>query len=114
MESTINIAKDYTPYVGGRYEADGEGNGTTFRKDFLVPVLREVLQSSGRPAVIILDGAAGYPSSFLEEAFGGLVRKEGFSAEEVLRSFEFVASESGFSRYIDLIKVFVKSAKPEN
>lgn len=107
MTSTINIAKDYTPYPGGRYPNDGDGNGTTFRQLFLEPVLE-----SGGHARIILDGAEGYPSSFLEEAFGGLVRVKGYSPERVLRAFEFVAVQPGFARFVSLIEDFIRNAKP--
>ena len=62
---------------------------------------------------VVLDGAAGYPSSFLEEAFGGLVREDGFSAHDVLEKFVFVANDPGFARYIDLIKQYVQQAKPK-
>lgn len=110
MIDTINIAKDYTPFLGGRYEEDGEGNGTTFRRKFLVPPLRG---SESEPVVIVLDGAAGYPSSFLEEAFGGLVREEGFSAEAVLKKFRFQAEKPGFQRFIAQIESFVRDAKPK-
>jgi len=40
--------------------------------------------------VIIFDGARGYGSSFLEEAFGGLVRL-GFNKAKILETFEFVS-----------------------
>lgn len=108
MVSVINIAEDYTPFLGGRYVEDGEGNGTTFRRSLLVPALRE-----GTGSVrIILDGAAGYPSSFLEEAFGGLVRVEGFTFAELQGRIEFVAEQPGFKRYISQVWEFIKNAKP--
>lgn len=108
MKKTINIAKEYTRFPGGRYPQDGKGNGTDFRKKFLVPVLKE--QSH---ALIVLDGAAGYPSSFLEEAFGGLVREEGYTAVQVLESFEFQATDSGFFRFPEMIREYIRSAIPE-
>jgi hypothetical protein len=39
-----------------------------------------------------LDGARGYGSSFLEEAFGGLIRV-GFSADNVLSRFELKSQD---------------------
>ncbi|WP_152492624.1 STAS-like domain-containing protein [Roseovarius sp. THAF27] len=105
MTRTINIAEDFTRYPGGRYPRDGEGNGTDFRDRFLVPILKD-----HDKAVIILDGAAGYPSSFLDEAFAGLVRNEGFSADVVLASFELVAKEPGFNRVIEMISRYVREA----
>lgn len=106
MTRTINIATDYTPYPGGRYPKDGDGNGTTFRQRFLEPVMER-----GEHVKIVLDGAEGYPSSFLEEAFGGLVREKGYSADRVLSTFEFVANQPGFARFVSLIEEFVRSAR---
>lgn len=110
MPVTINIAADYTPYLGGRYVEDGEGNGTTFRRDYLLPALKA---SPAQRTIIVLDGAAGYPSSFLEEAFGGLVRVEGFSAKDVLNTFSFKAEQPGFKRFIQQIEEYIRTARPE-
>ncbi|MBC6438636.1 MAG: DUF4325 domain-containing protein [Rhodobacteraceae bacterium] len=108
MSRTITISKDYTRFPGGRYVEDGAGNGTTFREDFMKP---EMARQDGSVIRVVLDGAAGYPSSFLEEAFGGLVRVDGFAAKDVLNRFEFVANEPGFARYIELIKQYVRQAQ---
>lgn len=103
----IRIAEDFSRYPGGRYPDDGPGNGTAFRESFLVPVL-----DRGEKAQIVLDGAQGYPSSFLEEAFGGLVRI-GYSREKVLETFEVVANQPGYSRFIPAIKKYVMEAEPK-
>ena len=58
-----------------------------FREKFLRPAF----QLEG-PIKIILDGARGYGSSFLEEAFGGLVR-EGFSSEDIIKRTTFVSKD---------------------
>lgn len=63
---------DFTKYPGGRYRTDGKGSAEAFREDHLEPALRD----GGRVAVD-LDGVLGAGSSFLEEAFGGLVRNHG-------------------------------------
>lgn len=67
---TINIAKDFSKYPAGRFTKDGPYSGEQFRKKFLEPNIEK-----HEHIVIELDGARGYGSSFLEEAFGGLVRK---------------------------------------
>lgn len=84
MIKTISIANDFSRYPAGRKENDGPFSGESFRKKFLEPAMSENI-----PIVIVLDGARGYGSSFLEEAFGGLVR-EGHSAQSIksLISFE--------------------------
>jgi len=84
-QSTINIAKDFSRYPAGRYISDGPYSGAKFREDFLM----EPLLNNQR-TVIIFDGARGYGSSFLEEAFGGLVRL-GFNKAKILETFEFVS-----------------------
>lgn len=42
---------------------------------------------------VVLDGAEGYGSSFLEEAFAGLVRKLNMSSAEFNAKVSFVATE---------------------
>ena len=67
--NTIDIAKDFTRYPAGRNRKDGPFSGQAFRENLLVPAL-----SDNRPIRLMMDGTRGYGSSFLEEAFGGLVR----------------------------------------
>lgn len=66
---TINVAKDFTRFPSGRFKKNGSTSGEGFREDFLLPPLR-----AGEQITVELDGTIGYGSSFLEEAFGGLVR----------------------------------------
>ncbi len=101
---TISIANDFTRYPGGRYRKHGKGSGEEFREDFLVPNLdRE------EEVTIVLDGTAGYSSSFLEEAFGGLVRR-GYGRELLHRLLKFKADgvfktyESMIWKYVDVTK----------
>lgn len=65
---TIYI-KDFSKYPGPRYETLGENSGEKFRDSFLIPAITE-----NDEVCIDFDGVFGYGSSFLEEAFGGLVR----------------------------------------
>ena len=75
----INVARDFGRYPAGRYLADGPFSGQAFREKLLVPALR----GSSDVVDVELDGARGLASSFLEEAFGGLVR-EGFDPQILL------------------------------
>ncbi|EMO39517.1 PF14213 domain protein [Leptospira noguchii serovar Autumnalis str. ZUN142] len=74
MITKIKIAKDFTDVVGHRYRIDGPKSGEEFREDFLEPILND---SNIKTIEIDMDDTWGYPSSFLEECFGGLVRKYG-------------------------------------
>lgn len=73
--STLHVADDFSRYLGGRYEDDGEFSGEEFRRKVLVPAVDRALASREK-LVILFDGVAGIPTSFLEEAFGGLVREK--------------------------------------
>lgn len=74
----ISVAEQFSPFPAGRYYEDGPHSGQKFREEFLVPALKE-----GKSLVVNLDGTLGYGSSFLEEAFGGLVREHGFRATDL-------------------------------
>lgn len=109
-EITIVVARDFSRYPGGRYKVDGEFSGEAFREEKLVPALREANDTRGR-VVVDIDGAAGYPSSFLEEAFGGLVREGHFTAAE-LSSLLVIRAGALFDSYRLLAEKYLREAKP--
>lgn len=100
----INIGRDFSDTPGGRYKSDGEGNAEDFRERFLIPVLDE-----GKKAVVLLDDAEGFPSSFLEETFGGLVRL-GYTIDMIKKSIEVRATQPAFARFIPMIDTFLERA----
>lgn len=67
---TISVAKDFSRCPGGRYKTDGPHSAESLRDDILIPSLKD-----DYAITLELDGVMGYPASFLEEVFGGLVRK---------------------------------------
>jgi len=75
---TINVVKDFNKRPYGRYIDDGPGCGELFRRNYLAPALRKYSKVH-----VDLDGYNRYGRSFLDEAFGGLIREEGFSYAEV-------------------------------
>src|ERR1700677_1029761 len=77
--TAINVSTDFTRFPSGRFKKNGSTSGEAFREQFLEKPISE-----GQKVVILLDGTVGYGSSFLEEAFGGLVRKLKLSADKVL------------------------------
>lgn len=70
----INICEEYTDAPGGRYESQGRFSGEDFRKKILKPRFIEA-SNKNEKLFIDFDGGYGYGSSFLEEAFGGLIRE---------------------------------------
>jgi hypothetical protein len=91
---TVNVASDFSRHPAGRFLKDGPYSGEAFRRKFLEPNL--VKQED---IVIELDGARGYGSSFLEEAFGGLVRK-GFSKDTIRTRISLHASNPSLKQEI--------------
>lgn len=71
---TIVIARDFTDTPGGRYKNEGEFSGEEFRNCLLRPKYEEAVREN-KELFIDLDGCMGYPSSFLDESFGGLARE---------------------------------------
>lgn len=75
----IDVGADFSRYPGGRYRSNGRFSGEEFRDECLLPALAD-----GDAVTIALDSAIGYGSSFLEEAFGGVIRALELSAAELL------------------------------
>lgn len=67
------ISEQFSSTVGGRYRSDGKYSGEEFREDVLKYLFRHALENK-ETLEIDLDDTYGYPSSFLEESFGGLAR----------------------------------------
>ncbi|MCY4303438.1 MAG: STAS-like domain-containing protein [Aestuariivita sp.] len=101
----IVIATDFSPYPAGRFIDDGEFNGTTFRIDYLAPALREFDRVE-----VVFDGVAGFGSSFLEEAFGGLIREEGIDLEDLNEKLILSTTEPDLKDDVQLTKKYMKLA----
>lgn len=81
--NVINIAKNFSKFPSGRYKSKGTTSGEEFRERFLAPAIQK-----NNHFIVELDGTIGYGSSFLEEAFGGLVRQLGLSPKQLLNIME--------------------------
>ncbi len=97
----VNVAKDFSRYPAGRFKSDGPFSGQHFREDILIPRLRQPGNLT-----VELDGTRGYGSSFLEEAFGGLIRA-GLRKEEL---FERLILLSGDDSIVAEIMGYMEDA----
>jgi len=96
MRHTINVPKDFSSTPIGRYRGiDGPYCGQVFREDYLVPSLN-------KHEVTLVDFASGRDggSSFLEEAFGGLIHTEGFSAETLKQKLVVTGNDPSVSAQV--------------
>lgn len=80
LDITIKVAEEFSRYPGGSWRSDGPYSGEQFRQDLLAPALLKYSD-----VTVSLDGALGYGSSFLREAFGGLVWM-GLDADYICRA----------------------------
>ncbi|MCA1510249.1 STAS-like domain-containing protein [Bradyrhizobium sp. NBAIM01] len=105
-ERRISLAKDFSRHVGPRYIKQGPFSGEKFRK-----VLVDALAKND-VVVIDLDGTTGIGSSFLDEAFGGLVFAEGMAKADVQQRVR-VKSDLDES-YLMIVREAIELAEPNS
>ena len=96
----IDIGNDFSKLVGVRTKEDGDFSGEEFRENFLEPAMHR-----NQSTTILLDSLEGYTASFMEEAFGGIVRKHGQKAFDLIK---FEAKERAY--LIPQIRTWMKEA----
>ena len=102
MDKIINLAEEFTNHPFGRYRDDGERSGEVFRDDILIPALEKYDHIT-----VDLSGSNYYGSSFLEEVFGGLVRK-GFKKADLDRKLLYI--HKGLPSVVKEIKNYIDRA----
>lgn len=113
MSLKISIRNDYSRTPGPRYTHEGSYSGQEFRENFLYPKLLDALMSKDKVEVV-LDGTSGYGTSFLEEAFGGLVRElePKYGANDAIKMVEsniiIISKEEEY--LVDDIKSYIRKA----
>lgn len=107
----INIAKDFSAFPAGRYRTDGPNSGERFLEEFLLPELGKAVKAKQK-LLIDLEGLKVCGSSFLESAFGGIVRVNKFPKEIILRTIEVVNTSPELDRYARSIIKHLAKAQP--
>ena len=108
MKNRMKISEIFSKIPGGRSKSDGPNSGEEFRERVLKPEFEKLKEN--QKLLIDFDGAYGYPTSFLEEAFGGLARE--FGVEGVLSKLEFKSHEE--PSLIGEVIGYIKNANPNN
>lgn len=104
MKQRIVISSDFSPYPMGRYRKLSKTSGEAFREDHLIPALRR-----GGSVHVEFAGAYGYPASFVEEAFGGLVRS-GFKLTDLQQRLILEEGTPEFAVYIAQAWQYIRDA----
>ena len=106
----LKIAEEFSPVPIGRHRSDSKKSGEAFRDDLLFPRVDKAIKEKD-VLVIDFEGMEGLSSSFLEEAFGGLVRVKGLPAETVIKTLKFIPMNSHFDPYIENVKAYIRDAQ---
>jgi len=106
-EMMFSIARDFSPHPGPRYKDQGQNSGEMLRRK-----LARLLRENAETILIDLDGTRGIGSSFLDEAFGGLVRSEGIAKDDLVKRLKFrsIVDPSYIDEILDSIKRAVPAA----
>lgn len=86
----IKLSTDFSATPGGRLIADGDYSGELFRDTLLLEKYEEA-ERTNTLLEVDFDDCYGVGTSFLEEAFGGLVRKH--HKHGILKRLKIVALE---------------------
>lgn len=100
---------DFSPYPAGRDDDDGPYNGARFRDEVLAPAIEKALRTREKVQVF-LDDVKSYGSSFLEEAFGGLVRVSKFTKSDIKKVLEITADRPAYFTTKRQIEQFIREA----
>jgi hypothetical protein len=104
MSNLIKVT-EFTKTPGARYMSEGPNSGEEWLKVHLDPAFVRA-RSGGARLMVDLDGVVGFATSFLEEAFGGLVRLHGVAAVEAV--LEVKCTEDPY--IVDEIYDFIRNA----
>lgn len=88
----IKISRDFKRAPGPRLIREGKNSGELFRNEILRDAVRRAI-AEGQRLTVNLDGTAGYGKSFLDEAFGGLIRKDKIPYADIIGILDIVSND---------------------
>ena len=107
----LHVATDFSSYPAGRDDHDGPYNGKKFREELLLPRYIEAKEKE-LELNVYFDGVKSFGSSFLEEAFGGLVRTENVDRGELMKRLNLHPGPPGNQRYVRAVERYITKARP--
>lgn len=108
MSIKINVGEEFYPRPAGRFYEDGSHSGQKFREEYLVPSIEKL--SENEKLIVDFSTVTMAGSSFLEESFGGLIRKRKINRDHLLRVLEVISNRKIIIQRID---EYIRDAKPE-
>jgi len=110
MTKEINIGKDFSKHPIGRFYSDSDSSGERFREEVLKPIL-EITKPGEKVVIVLDDGVDGYGSSFLVEAFAGIVKHGYLGNSDLDNLLVFKYQDEDFAFYERKIRQYIKEAK---
>ena len=106
----IKISSDFSEIPGGRLKIEGKHSGEEFRDELLLPKYREA-EENNTELEVDFDDCYGIGTSFLEEAFGGLIRVNQLSLSNVSDHIIIISEEEPYLK--DDIEEYMRDAENE-
>lgn len=110
MLQVLKVSTEFSDIPGPRYIREGLYSGEDFRERLLLPRLQACIEKEDT-LQIDLDGTQGYGTSFLEEAFGGLIRVNQLSLSDVSNHLIIITEEEPYLK--DDIEEYMRDAENE-
>ena len=108
--SRIVVRHAFSRFPGPRFTSQGKFSGELFREQFLLPKVRHAVDS-GEMLTVDLTGLIACGTSFLEEAFGGLIRENKYQLAQLQPVLEIKCDDR--RRYVDEISRYMQAAEDE-
>ena len=113
MDEKIMIKlAEFSRFPSGRDAQDGDFNGEKYRESVLRPAIIRALKER-KKLEVSLEGVLNFGSSFLEEAFGGLVRKRVIRKDTLNSLLVVTPNQAPYDRYKKIIFTHIQDAVPE-
>lgn len=110
-EIQYDVAKKYYPRPMGRARKDGLHSGERFREEVLLPFFESLKTDPNQILVLDFNGVSTAGSSYLEESFGGLIRKNGYRKRDLTKHLMIVVDEDLKELITDRIDKYINEAE---
>lgn len=105
----IKISTEFSATPSGRTREEGEFSGEEFRDNLLIKKYKEA-EEKNEILEIDFDDGYGFGTSFLEEAFGGMVRK--YHIHGALERMRFISEED--ETIPEYVEKYIKDAEAKD
>ena len=110
-ELQYDVAKEYYPRPMGRFRKDGSHSGQRFREEVLLPFFKSLRDAPNQQLVLNFNGVSMTSSSYLDESFGGLIRTNGYTKDDLMRHLVLIVDEDLKELITDRVTKYINDAE---